>query len=64
MDDAERFSPPVSQPPLHGRRRALAALGLLLLLAPALAACKEVKPGSGVETLSHKQRHDGGPGGK
>lgn len=45
-----------------GRRQALRLLALLAL-APALAACKAPTPGSGVETIRHKQQHDGGPGG-
>jgi hypothetical protein len=36
-------------------RRAAVGLLALLLLAPLLAACKEVKPGSGVETIREQR---------
>jgi hypothetical protein len=61
MSDVVSSPSAIALPP--GRRQALRLLALLLL-APALAACKEVQPGSGLETIRHKQRHDGGPGGK
>lgn len=57
MDDAERLPSPT----VRSRRQALAALGLLL--AAALAACKEVTPGSGVETIRHGRERNP-PGGR
>ena len=46
---------------LRAERRRL-ALGLLaLLLTPALAACQDVQPGSGLETMRRlKERQPGG----
>ena len=50
---------PDEPPPQRGRRRALALLALLPVLA--LAACKEAKPGSGLETMRHlRERQPGG----
>lgn len=50
---------PVPEPPPEQPARRLALLGLsLLLLAPLLAACKDVKPGSGVETIRRQRQEN------
>ena len=61
MHDEAPRSPDTEMPP-RGRRAALRVLALALAL-PALAACKEVQPGSGVQTI-RRSRERSPPGGR